>query len=124
MESSSFSFSFHCIKIIILLIFSHTVFSSVKPVAVIHFSEDLYTRSRNASVSPPFPPVPVPTLYVIFDSSVDRGTNNFLGTLAHANHLPYGRDFDTHRPTGQFSNGRVPVDFLDIGLIDRGREKE
>ncbi|KAJ0498873.1 putative triacylglycerol lipase [Helianthus annuus] len=111
MESSSFSFP--CIQIITLLIFSHTMFSSVKPVAVIHFSEDLYTRSRNASVSPPPPPVPVPALYVIGDSSVDCGTNNFLGTLARADHLPYGRDFDTHRPTGRFSNGRVPVDFLD-----------
>ncbi|MFS7927125.1 putative triacylglycerol lipase [Helianthus anomalus] len=111
MECSSFSFP--CIQIITLLIFSHTMFSSVKPVAVIHFSEDLYTRSRNASVSPPLPPVPVPALYVIGDSSVDCGTNNFLGTLARADHLPYGRDFDTHRPTGRFSNGRVPVDFLD-----------
>ncbi|KAJ0604067.1 putative triacylglycerol lipase [Helianthus annuus] len=72
---------------------------------------------KNASVSPPLPPVPVPALYVIGDSSVDCGTNNFLGTLARADHLPYGRDFDTHRPTGRFSNGRVPVDFLDIGLI-------
>ncbi|KAM0069983.1 putative triacylglycerol lipase [Helianthus debilis subsp. tardiflorus] len=119
MESSSFSFP--CIQIITLLIFSHTMFSSVKPVAVIHFSEDLYTRSRNASVSPPPPPVPVPALYVIGDSSVDCGTNNFLGTLARADHLPYGRDFDTHRPTGRFSNGRVPVDFLDEVLDEMSK---
>ncbi|KAF5817630.1 hypothetical protein HanXRQr2_Chr02g0055321 [Helianthus annuus] len=46
MESSSFSFFFPCILIITLLIFSHTMFSSVKPVVVIHLSEDLYTRSR------------------------------------------------------------------------------
>ncbi|MED6179550.1 hypothetical protein PIB30_001844 [Stylosanthes scabra] len=58
-----------------------------------------------------FPPV-VPALFVIGDSSVDCGTNNFLGTFARANHLPYGRDFDTHQPTGRFSNGRIPVDYL------------
>ncbi|KAK1380268.1 hypothetical protein POM88_027012 [Heracleum sosnowskyi] len=50
------------------------------------------------------------------DSSVDSGTNNFLGTLARADRLPYGRDFDTHRPTGRFSNGKIPVDFLALRL--------
>ncbi|KAH9627337.1 hypothetical protein KSS87_020293 [Heliosperma pusillum] len=54
----------------------------------------------------------VPALFVIGDSSVDCGNNNFLGTFARADHLPYGRDFDTHQPTGRFSNGRIPVDFL------------
>ncbi|PSR91430.1 GDSL esterase/lipase [Actinidia chinensis var. chinensis] len=54
----------------------------------------------------------VPALFVIGDSSVDCGTNNFLGTFARADRLPYGRDFDTHQPTGRFCNGRVPVDYL------------
>ncbi|WOH11661.1 hypothetical protein DCAR_0831151 [Daucus carota subsp. sativus] len=58
----------------------------------------------------------VPALFVIGDSSVDSGTNNFLGTLARADRLPYGRDFDTHRPTGRFSNGRIPVDYLAMRL--------
>ncbi|PON45196.1 Lipase [Parasponia andersonii] len=66
---------------------------------------------------PQFPPPPlVPALFVIGDSSVDSGTNNFLGTLARADRLPYGRDFDTHRPTGRFSNGRIPVDYLALRL--------
>ncbi|THG08549.1 GDSL esterase/lipase At5g08460 [Camellia sinensis] len=56
--------------------------------------------------------LPVPALFVIGDSSVDCGTNNFLGTLARADRLPYGRDFDTHQPTGRFCNGRIPVDYL------------
>ncbi|KAI7993678.1 GDSL esterase/lipase [Camellia lanceoleosa] len=56
--------------------------------------------------------LPVPALFVIGDSSVDCGTNNFLGTFARADHLPYGRDFDTHQPTGRFCNGRIPVDYL------------
>lgn len=59
-----------------------------------------------------FPPPLVPALFVIGDSSVDCGTNNYLGTLARADRLPYGRDFDTHSPTGRFSNGRIPVDYL------------
>lgn len=59
----------------------------------------------------------VPALFVIGDSSVDCGTNNFLGTLARADRLPYGRDFDTHQPTGRFCNGRIPVDYLGISSI-------
>ncbi|KAL7594580.1 GDSL esterase/lipase 7 [Lactuca sativa] len=139
MESSS-SFRF-----IPLLILTHTMFFNFKPVGVVHVpqdlytrpgnSSDLYTRSRNSSISPPpppppppppspflppppppLPPSPVPALFVIGDSSVDCGTNNFLGTFARADRLPYGRDFDTHQPTGRFSNGRIPVDYLALHL--------
>ncbi|KVH91828.1 Lipase, GDSL [Cynara cardunculus var. scolymus] len=106
-------------------------------------SQDLYTGSTNNSVSPPPPPpspspppppspspppppspspppppapISVPALFIIGDSSVDCGTNNFLATLARADHLPYGRDFDTHKPTGRFCNGRIPVDYLALYL--------
>ncbi|GAB4857571.1 hypothetical protein Ancab_015480 [Ancistrocladus abbreviatus] len=58
----------------------------------------------------------VPAFFILGDSSVDCGTNNFLGTLARADRLPYGRDFDTHLPTGRFSNGRIPVDYLALRL--------
>ncbi|KAJ4950283.1 hypothetical protein NE237_027115 [Protea cynaroides] len=58
----------------------------------------------------------VPALFVIGDSSVDCGTNNYLGTFARADRSPYGRDFDTHKPTGRFCNGRIPVDFLALRL--------
>ncbi|CAO1947320.1 unnamed protein product [Urochloa humidicola] len=73
--------------------------------------------AATASPSPPPPPPPrpaplVPALFVIGDSTADVGTNNYLGTLARADREPYGRDFDTHRPTGRFSNGRIPVDYL------------
>ncbi|PNX61877.1 GDSL esterase/lipase, partial [Trifolium pratense] len=64
----------------------------------------------------PVTPPLAPALFVIGDSSVDSGTNNFLGTFARADRLPYGRDFDTHQPTGRFSNGRIPVDFLALRL--------
>lgn len=78
-----------------------------------------FTSPPNSSfpISPLAPPPSnslVPALFVIGDSTVDCGTNNFLGTFARADHLPYGRDFDTHTPTGRFCNGRIPVDFLGI----------
>ncbi|CAI8589329.1 unnamed protein product [Vicia faba] len=66
-------------------------------------------------IAPAFLPL-APALFVIGDSSVDSGTNNYLATFARADRLPYGRDFDTHQPTGRFSNGRIPVDFLALRL--------
>ncbi|KAK7366670.1 hypothetical protein VNO80_08666 [Phaseolus coccineus] len=72
------------------------------------FRQQLTLSPSTAPSSSPL----VPALFVIGDSSVDCGTNNFLATFARADHLPYGRDFDTHQPTGRFSNGRIPVDYL------------
>ncbi|KAA8520961.1 hypothetical protein F0562_011634 [Nyssa sinensis] len=70
---------------------------------------------RSPVISPILSPHPlVPALFVIGDSSVDCGTNNFLGTFARADRFPYGRDFDTHQPTGRFCNGRIPVDYLEL----------
>ncbi|KAM0981848.1 hypothetical protein ACFX2A_015139 [Malus domestica] len=83
------------------------------------------TLSPSSSSFPPTPTASIesnPTtplvlaLFVTGDSSVDCGTNNFLGTLARADRLPYGRDFDTHQPTGRFCNGRIPVDYLALRL--------
>ncbi|XP_021724555.1 GDSL esterase/lipase At4g26790-like [Chenopodium quinoa] len=54
----------------------------------------------------------VPAVIVFGDSSVDTGNNNGIKTLLKSNFAPYGRDFDGGRPTGRFSNGRVPVDFF------------
>ncbi|KNA04913.1 hypothetical protein SOVF_195280 [Spinacia oleracea] len=54
----------------------------------------------------------VPAVIVFGDSSVDTGNNNGIQTLLKSNFEPYGRDFDGGRPTGRFSNGRVPVDFF------------
>ncbi|KAJ8764834.1 hypothetical protein K2173_010299 [Erythroxylum novogranatense] len=69
--------------------------------------------SWTSRVFSPQPSSPlVPAFFILGDSSVDCGTNNYLGTFARADRPPYGRDFDTHKPTGRFSNGRIPVDFL------------
>lgn len=93
------------IKIIILFSLLNSTFCVVD-----HLQQEEKPASKRSSSSSSN----VPALFVIGDSSVDSGTNNFLGTLARADRLPYGRDFDTHRPTGRFSNGKIPVDFLGI----------
>ncbi|KAK1406443.1 hypothetical protein QVD17_41741 [Tagetes erecta] len=54
----------------------------------------------------------VPTLCIFGDSVMDAGNNNHLNTLFRANFLPYGRDFETHKPTGRFSNGKLAADFI------------
>ncbi|VFQ60494.1 unnamed protein product [Cuscuta campestris] len=60
----------------------------------------------------------VPAVIVFGDSSVDSGNNNQIATLLKSNFEPYGRDFIGQRPTGRFSNGRVPPDLISeaIGL--------
>ncbi|KAI3873733.1 hypothetical protein MKX03_029463 [Papaver bracteatum] len=77
-------------------------------------SSDSPSSTPSPSPSPSQNPnsPPVPALFVFGDSSVDCGTNNFLGTFARADLVPYGRDFDTHTPTGRFCNGRIVVDYL------------
>ncbi|KAI4384941.1 hypothetical protein MLD38_003025 [Melastoma candidum] len=54
----------------------------------------------------------VPAVIVFGDSSVDSGNNNMIATVLKSNFEPYGRDFYGARPTGRFSNGRVPPDFI------------
>ena len=74
-----------------------------------------FSAAASPSRSSVAPTPLVPAFFVIGDSTADVGTNNYLGTLARADREPYGRDFDTHRPTGRFSNGRIPVDYLGTG---------
>ncbi|KAJ7964762.1 GDSL esterase/lipase [Quillaja saponaria] len=54
----------------------------------------------------------IPAIIVFGDSSVDSGNNNLISTLLKSNFRPYGRDFTGGLPTGRFSNGRVPPDFI------------
>eukprot|EP01018_Ginkgo_biloba_P018046 Gb_01601 [translate_table: standard] len=53
----------------------------------------------------------VPALFIFGDSTVDVGNNNHLLTLVKSDFPPYGRDFDTHTPTGRFCDGRLATDF-------------
>lgn len=54
----------------------------------------------------------VSAIIVFGDSSVDSGNNNMISTVLRSNFKPYGRDFEGGRPTGRFSNGRIPPDFI------------
>ncbi|CAN6541497.1 unnamed protein product [Malus baccata var. baccata] len=54
----------------------------------------------------------IPTVIAFGDSVVDSGNNNNISTLVKCNFPPYGRDFVGQRPTGRFSNGRVPSDLI------------
>ncbi|EEF31242.1 zinc finger protein, putative [Ricinus communis] len=54
----------------------------------------------------------VPAVFVFGDSIVDTGNNNYIKTSAKCNFPPYGRDFIGGKPTGRFSNGRVPSDLI------------
>ncbi|XP_019453259.1 PREDICTED: GDSL esterase/lipase EXL1-like [Lupinus angustifolius] len=59
------------------------------------------------------PNVSVPAVLVFGDSIMDTGNNNNnLKTSARCNFPPYGKDLRGGIPTGRFSNGKVPSDFL------------
>ncbi|XWS50102.1 hypothetical protein CRYUN_Cryun12cG0059800 [Craigia yunnanensis] len=117
--------------LVAILFLISTIFSHSK---ALRFPQELYNLSSNqifivdnpsrppsssASPTPLLWPTSsavssplVPALFIIGDSTVDCGNNNFLGTFACADRPPYGREFDTHLPTGRFCNGRIPVDYL------------
>lgn len=56
----------------------------------------------------------VPAVIVFGDSVVDPGNNNDIKTIAKCNFPPYGINFPGHKPTGRFSNGKIPSDFIGI----------
>ncbi|XP_024023301.1 GDSL esterase/lipase 7 [Morus notabilis] len=66
----------------------------------------LFYFSRLARSSPL-----APALYVFGDSLFDSGNNNLLPTLAKADYLPYGVNFD-QGVTGRFTNGKTVADFI------------
>lgn len=53
-----------------------------------------------------------PALYVIGDSLVDPGNNNYLLTLVRANFKPYGSNFKGGKATGRFSDGKTIADYI------------
>ncbi|KAF0917951.1 hypothetical protein E2562_021667 [Oryza meyeriana var. granulata] len=74
--------------------------------------EMYYNSSKASSEGPPL----VTAVIVFGDSIVDPGNNNNLKTQIKANHRPYGMDFADSEPTGRYSNGLIPTDFIVQGL--------
>ncbi|XP_062089368.1 GDSL esterase/lipase At2g40250-like [Humulus lupulus] len=62
----------------------------------------------------------IPAVFAFGDSTVDPGNNNGLTTIFRGDHPPYGRDFQTHIPSGRFSNGKLSTDYLvsNLGIKD------
>ncbi|GAU12256.1 hypothetical protein TSUD_02230 [Trifolium subterraneum] len=58
------------------------------------------------------PNVSIPAVFVFGDSIMDTGNNNHMITPSQCNYPPYGKDFQGGIPTGRFSNGKVPSDFI------------
>jgi hypothetical protein len=53
-----------------------------------------------------------PAVFTLGDSILDTGNNDYIISITKSDFPPYGRDFMGGRPTGRFSNGRVPSDFI------------
>ncbi|MFS7972964.1 putative cutinase [Helianthus anomalus] len=62
-------------------------------------------------VAPQQQPQQAPAIWVMGDSLVDSGNNNFLSSSAKANYPPYGCDY-YRGPTGRFCNARTFSDIL------------
>ncbi|GAB2231933.1 hypothetical protein Drorol1_Dr00010952 [Drosera rotundifolia] len=58
--------------------------------------------------------VTVPAIFVFGDSIVDSGNNNYIITACRSNFVPYGRNFEGCKPTGRFTNGKVPSDLFGL----------
>ncbi|KAK6118820.1 hypothetical protein DH2020_047433 [Rehmannia glutinosa] len=54
----------------------------------------------------------IPAVIVFGDSVVDTGNNNYIETIVKVNYPPYGKDFMGGKPTGRFSDGKVPSDLI------------
>ncbi|KAF5753059.1 GDSL esterase/lipase EXL3-like [Tripterygium wilfordii] len=53
-----------------------------------------------------------PAVITFGDSIVDTGNNDYIPTIVKSDFEPYGKDFDGGKPTGRFSNGKVPSDLI------------
>lgn len=58
--------------------------------------------------------ITIPAVIVFGDSVVDTGNNNYIETIVKVNFPPYGQDFIGGKPTGRFSDGKVPSDLIGI----------
>ncbi|KAB2628273.1 T4O12.12 [Pyrus ussuriensis x Pyrus communis] len=80
-------------------------------VCVVVFGLFQYPTATEGLVKLP-PNQTVPAVIVFGDSIMDTGNNNDLESLVRCNFPPYGLDFQQHKPTGRFGNGKVPSDLI------------
>ncbi|KAL4645514.1 hypothetical protein ACB092_02G240100 [Castanea dentata] len=92
--------------------------NSISSTSFIIFSVIFFLNDGCAMILPKYETGQVPAVFVFGDSIVDTGNNNHINTLIKCNFPPYGKDFQGGIPTGRFSNGRVPSDFIaeELGL--------
>lgn len=98
-----------------MVLFMKLPFPPHLPSSLLHFTLLLlfFIVCKTRAVVKLPPNVSVPAVLVFGDSIVDTGNNNNnLGTTARCNYPPYGKDFKGGKPTGRFSNGKVPSDFI------------
>ncbi|KAM5546838.1 hypothetical protein ABKV19_001387 [Rosa sericea] len=86
--------------------------SSVKALAMILC---IFLSHNVAAVTPPINET-TPAVFTFGDSTLDTGNNDYIICIIKSNFPPYGRDFMGGKPTGRFSNGRVPSDFIGEGF--------
>ncbi|WJX94142.1 hypothetical protein P8452_75590 [Trifolium repens] len=65
-----------------------------------------------ATIKPLYKNYSFPAVIAFGDSILDTGNNNYIATIVKANFKPYGKDFIGGKPTGRFSNGRIPSDYF------------
>ncbi|CAL5197463.1 unnamed protein product [Lathyrus oleraceus] len=53
-----------------------------------------------------------PAVIAFGDSVLDTGNNNYIQTVVKSDFKPYGQDFIGGKPTGRFSNGKIPADIF------------
>ncbi|KAM0945360.1 putative triacylglycerol lipase [Dioscorea sansibarensis] len=98
-------FSYWRKLVVMLVVFSIVILVSESAGGDHHHHH--HDQNGNGTVPSSFPAV------IIFgDSIMDTGNNNFLPTISKCNFPPYGKDFPGRRPTGRFSNGKVPSDLI------------
>ncbi|KAK7346325.1 hypothetical protein VNO80_20842 [Phaseolus coccineus] len=86
--------------------------STVKSLNVCLFVMLFYILDVTAKSQTNYSKFAFPAVIVFGDSILDTGNNDYIETVMKADFRPYGRDFLGGKPTGRFSNGRIPSDFL------------
>ncbi|KAI3464804.1 hypothetical protein Pfo_021467 [Paulownia fortunei] len=99
----------HCLSL--KLVFPFLVWLTVSLSLLEYLAEAVTSLPQNSTI---------PAVIVFGDSVVDTGNNNYITTIVKVNYPPYGKDFMGGKPTGRFSDGKVPSDLIaeELGIKD------